>query len=145
MYFVDRELIEERLTFLDKQIQQFEGKNEWNTALEQAALERLTQMMIESILDVGNAMIDGFIMRDPGSYEDIIDILEDEKVISTDMSQDLKVMVQYRKTLVQNYTRIDHEDVKNTFSMILPSIKLVSDSVRQYLTNELGPVTAFKN
>lgn len=145
MYFVDRELIEERLTFLDKQIQQFEGKNEWNTDLEQAALERLTQMMIESILDVGNAMIDGFIMRDPGSYEDIIDILEDEKVISTDMSQDLKVMVQYRKTLVQNYTRIDHEDVKNTFSMILPSIKLVSDSVRQYLTNELGPVTAFKN
>jgi len=145
VYFVDRELIEERLTFLDKQIQQFEGKNEWNTALEQAALERLTQMMIESILDVGNAMIDGFIMRDPGSYEDIIDILEDEKVISTDMSQDLKVMVQYRKTLVQNYTRIDHEDVKNTFSMILPSIKLVSDSVRQYLTNELGPVTAFKN
>ncbi|MGS2779284.1 type VII toxin-antitoxin system HepT family RNase toxin [Robertmurraya sp. GLU-23] len=145
MYFVDRELIEERLLYLEKQIQQFEGKNEWSTALEQAALERLTQMMIESILDVGNAMIDGFIMRDPGSYEDIIDILEDEKVISIDMSQDLKVMVQYRKTLVQDYTRIDHEDVKNTFSRILPSIKQVSESVRQYLTNELGPVTAFKN
>lgn len=145
MYFVDRELIEERLMYLEKQIQQFEGKNEWSTALEQAALERLTHMMIESILDVGNAMIDGFIMRDPGSYEDIIDILEDEKVISTDMSQDLKVMVQYRKTLVQDYTRIDHEDVKNTFSRILPSIKFVSDSIRQYLTNELGPVTAFKN
>ncbi len=145
MYFVDRELIEERLIYLEKQIQQFEGKNEWKTALEQAALERLTQMMIESILDVGNAMIDGFIMRDPGSYEDIIDILEDELVISKDMSQDLKVMVHYRKTLVQDYTRIDHEDVKNTFSRILPSIKLVTESVRQYLTNELGPVTAFKN
>lgn len=145
MYFVDRELIEERLLYLEKQIQQFEGKNEWSTALEQAALERLTQMMIESILDVGNAMIDGFIMRDPGSYEDIIDILEDEKVISIDMSQDLKVMVQYRKNLVQDYTGIDHKDVKNTFSRILPSIKQVSESVRQYLTNELGPVTAFKN
>lgn len=145
MYFVDRELIEERLIYLEKQIQQFEEQNRWSTALEQAALERLTQMMIESILDVGNAMIDGFIMRDPGSYEDIIDILEDEKVISSNMSQDLKVMVQYRKTLVQDYTRIDHEDLKNTFSKILPSIKLVSESVRQYLTNELGPVTAFKN
>lgn len=145
VYFVDRELIEERLIYLEKQIQQFEGKNEWGTALEQAALERLTHMMIESILDVGNAMIDGFIMRDPGSYEDIIDILEDELVISPNMSLDLKVMVQYRKTLVQDYTRIDHEDVKNTFLRILPSIKLVSDAVRQYLTNELGPVTAFKN
>lgn len=145
MYFVDRELIEERLIYLEKQIQQFEEQNRWSTALEQAALERLTQMMIESILDVGNAMIDGFIMRDPGSYEDIIDILEDEKVISSNMSQDLKVMVQYRKILVQDYTRIDHEDLKNTFSKILPSIKLVTESVRQYLTNELGPVTAFKN
>lgn len=142
---MDRELIEERLLFLEKQIVLFEGKNEWSSSLEQAALERLTQMMIESILDVGNAMIDGFIMRDPGSYEDIIDILEDEKVISKVMAQDLKVMVQYRKTLVQEYTRIDHEDVKNTFSTILPSIKLVAGSVRQYLTNELGPVTAFKN
>jgi uncharacterized protein YutE (UPF0331/DUF86 family) len=145
LYFVDRELIEERLLFLEKQIELFEGKNEWISSLEKAALERLTQMMIESILDVGNAMIDGFIMRDPGSYEDIIDILEDEKVISNKMAQDLKVMVQYRKTLVQDYTRIDHEDVKNTFSKILPSIKLVGGSVRQYLSNELGPVSAFKN
>jgi uncharacterized protein YutE (UPF0331/DUF86 family) len=145
LYFVDRELIEERLLFLEKQIELFEGKNEWTSSLEQAALERLTQMMIESILDVGNAMIDGFIMRDPGSYEDIIDILEDEKVISNEMAQDLKVMVQYRKTLVQDYTRIDHEDVKNTFSKILPSIKLVGGSVRQYLSNELGPVSAFRN
>jgi len=145
LYFVDRELIEERLLFLEKQIEMFEGKNEWSSSLDHAALERLTQMMIESILDVGNAMIDGFIMRDPGSYEDIIDILEDEKVISNEMAKDLKVMVQYRKSLVQEYTRIDHEDVKNTFSKILPSIKLVGGSVRQYLTNELGPVTAFKN
>lgn len=142
---MDRELIEERLLFLGKQIELFEGKNEWSSPLEQAALERLTQMMIESILDVGNAMIDGFIMRDPGSYEDIIDILEDEKVISNEMAQDLKVMVQYRKTLVQEYTRVNHEDVKDTFSTILPSIKLVGESVRQYLSNELGPVTAFKN
>lgn len=48
---------------------------------EKLALERLVQLLIESIIDVGNMMIDGFIMRDPGSYEDIIDILEDEKVI----------------------------------------------------------------
>ena len=38
--------------------------------------------VIESIIDVGNTMIDGFIMRDPGGYEDIIDIMEDEKVIT---------------------------------------------------------------
>ena len=35
-------------------------------------------------------MIDGFIMRDPGSYEDIIDILMDERVISAEEGQAMK-------------------------------------------------------
>lgn len=145
MYFVDRELIEERLLFLERQVVLFEEKESWLSPIELSALERLAQMMIESILDVGNAMIDGFIMRDPGSYDDIIDILEDEKVISTDMCNELKIMVQYRKKLVQEYTRIDHLELRNTFLQILPSIKLFSTKVREYLVNELGPVTAFKN
>lgn len=42
------------------------------------------------MLDVGNAVIDGFIMRDPGSYEDIIDILQDEKVISEEKAMQFK-------------------------------------------------------
>ena len=44
-------------------------------------------------------MIDGFIMRDPGSYEDIIDILDDEKVITTEMSEGFKKIVSLRKNL----------------------------------------------
>lgn len=145
MYFVDRELIEERLQFLESQVILFEEKDSWSSQIELLALERLAHMMIESILDVGNAMIDGFIMRDPGSYDDIIDILEDEKVISKDMCNELKTMVQFRKKLVQEYTRIDHLELRNTFFQILPSIKLFSTNVREYLVNELGPVTAFKN
>ena len=38
-------------------------------------------------------MIDGFIMRDPGSYDDIIDIMEDEKVISSEMADPLKKVI----------------------------------------------------
>ena len=79
MYFVDRDKIEEKLIYIDNQIQLFESQQAWNTAIEKAALERIVQMTIEAILDVGNSMIDGFIMRDPGSYDDIIDIMEDEK------------------------------------------------------------------
>ena len=42
-------------------------------------------------------MIDGFIMRDPGSYEDIIDIMEDERVITTEMAVPLKKVIELRK------------------------------------------------
>ena len=33
-------------------------------------------MLIESSVDIGNMIIDGFILRDPGNYKDVIDILE---------------------------------------------------------------------
>ncbi|MEH7506018.1 DUF86 domain-containing protein [Neobacillus drentensis] len=145
MYFVDREKIEEILKYLETQIQLFLSQKEWSTPLEMAALERLNHMMIESVLDVGNAMIDGFIMRDPGSYDDIIDILMDEKVISAETGSCLKILIQYRKRLVQFYTDVDHQELQEVFSKHLHELVNFAANVRDYLANELGPVSAFKN
>nr|WP_263325001.1 DUF86 domain-containing protein [Neobacillus sp. Marseille-Q6967] len=145
MYFVDREKIETTLVFLENQIRLFSSREVWETSLDKAALERLTHMMIEAVLDVGNAMIDGFIMRDPGSYEDIIEILVDEKVLSEDTGSSMKTIVGFRKMLVQTYTEIDHQKLQKQFSANLEALRLFPKNVRKYLENELGPVTAFKN
>ena len=102
-------------------------------------------MTIEGILDVGNSMIDGFIMRDPGSYEDIIDILEDEKVITTEMSKGLKEIISLRKNLIQDYTKADHETLLAVMKNELPVVQHFTASVREYIEKELGAVvTAFK-
>ncbi|WP_066314256.1 DUF86 domain-containing protein [Bacillus sp. FJAT-29814] len=145
MYFVDREKIETTLVYLETQTKLFSEVKEWSTPLEKAALERVAQMMLESVLDVGNSMIDGFIMRDPGSYEDIIDILMDEKVISAETGSSLKTLIGFRKMLVQFYTEIDHSELIRQLSKHLPALDLFASNVRDYLTNELGPVSAFKN
>ncbi|MGJ7911359.1 DUF86 domain-containing protein [Neobacillus sp. LXY-1] len=145
MYFVDREKIETTLLYLETQTGLFKSQHKWNTPLEKAALERLTHMMLESVLDVGNAMIDGFIMRDPGSYDDIIDILIDEKVVKKETGENLKVLISYRKKLVQFYTEIDHAELTEKFSTLMPAFEVFSSNVRDYLTNELGPVSAFRN
>lgn len=144
MYFVDREKIEDTLNYLEQQISLFEDVKEWTSPIEKAALERTAQIMIEAILDIGNTMIDGFIMRDPGSYEDIVDILDDEKVISKEMGESFKEVITYRKMLVQSYTNVNHEEVKAAFSKHLPMIKEFPGRVREYLISELGPVSAFK-
>ncbi len=70
------------------------GRNGQNDRNPFFALERIAHVIIESIIDVGNSMIDGFIMRDPGSYEDIIDIMEDEKVITAEMADPLKHVIE---------------------------------------------------
>ena len=80
MYFVDRKKLEATLHYMDKLIHILELDRP-NSIKEKLCLERAVHVFIESTLDVGNMMIDGFIMRDPGSYHDIIDILLDEKVL----------------------------------------------------------------
>lgn len=145
MYFVDREKIEEILLYMNEQLKTVSEHDQWDGTLEKLALERMVHTIIESILDVGNSMIDGFIMRDPGSYEDIIDILLDEKVIGDKMSEDLKRLVAERKVLVQEYTNIQHEQLHTILNEVFLSLEKFPQQVRSYLENELGPVSAFKN
>jgi uncharacterized protein YutE (UPF0331/DUF86 family) len=145
MYFVDREKIEETLVYFEKNLTLFAEHKEWKTDIEVKALERLAQMIIEAILDTGNAIIDGFIMRDPGSYEDIIDIMLDEKVVAAAEADGLKEVIGFRKQLVQEYLFIDHtalQDIFNKQSVVLDGFP---SRVRAYLENELGPVSAFRH
>lgn len=143
MYFIDRKKMEETLRFMEQQLALFDSQPVWGTAIEKAALERIAQTVVESVIDVGNSMIDGFIMRDPGSYEDIIDIMDDEKVILPEQSAPLKDVVGLRKTLVRDYASISHDEL--TAVLIANKKELVDfpNRVRSYLENELGPVSAF--
>ncbi|TQR28577.1 DUF86 domain-containing protein [Lysinibacillus sphaericus] len=144
MYFVDRNKITKNLQYLDRLLAILESEDSWlENDMKKLAIERIGHNVMESMMDVGNLMIDGFIMRDPGSYEDIIDILIDEKVVSTDMEAPLKAVVGLRKMLVREFTNVDVQEVVNVLTTTLPALKQFSPAVNSYLTNELGPVSAF--
>lgn len=144
VYFVDRNKITTNLQYLDKLLATFEAEENWlQNDISKLALERIGHNVMESMMDVGNLMIDGFIMRDPGSYEDIIDILIDEKVVSSDMEASLKAVVGLRKMLVREFVSVDITEVVNVLTASLPALKQFAPAVNSYLTNELGPVSAF--
>ena len=144
MYFVDRKRIEVIASHLEELLAVYENKKQWESYPEShLILERVTGSVIESILDIGNAMIDGFIMRDPGSYDDIIDILVDEKVVTADMELGLKEIVGLRKQVVREYYAVDRDNVAKVFDANLSVIRAFPGQVRKYLVNELGPVSAF--
>ncbi len=144
MYFVDRKRIEVIASHLEELLAVYENKQQWESYPEShLILERVTGSVIESILDIGNAMIDGFIMRDPGSYDDIIDILVDEKVVTADMELGLKEIVGLRKQVVREYYAVDRDNVAKVFDANLSVIRAFPGQVRKYLVNELGPVSAF--
>ncbi|WP_332695766.1 DUF86 domain-containing protein [Halalkalibacter lacteus] len=143
MYFVDREKIEQTLVYLETLQEQLDQVASITDLTEKLALERVAYVVIESIIDVGNSMIDGFIMRDPGGYEDIIDILEDEKVVTTKNATSLKLLIGLRKQLVQNYSEVNHQQLVETFTGNQTVLSQFSVDVRRYLVEELGPVSAF--
>lgn len=144
VYFVDRNKITATLAYLDELLAIFEAQDDWSKdAVSQLAAQRIGHIVMESMMDVGNLMIDGFIMRDPGSYEDIIDILVDEKVITAEMEAPLKEVVGLRKMLVREFTEVDNAEVVRVLQASLPTMQQFTPAVNAYLTNELGPVSAF--
>ncbi len=142
MYFVDRKKIEEQLVYFDKMIVLMK-ESSFQTELHFLGLERIHHVVIESMIDVGNSIIDGFIMRDPGSYEDIIEILADEKVISTENTIMLKEVVGMRKPLMQQYVMLDHEALEQNLRNNLSALEQFPTDIRTYLNQELGAVSAF--
>ncbi|MEL3962117.1 DUF86 domain-containing protein [Lysinibacillus endophyticus] len=144
MYFVDRNKITVTLKHLEELLTIFEGDHNWLAdEISNLALQRIGHNVIEAMMDVGNLIIDGFIMRDPGSYDDIIDILIDEKVIEAEMEKPMKDVVGLRKMLVREFVQVNNEEVLQVLTNSLPTIKKFPDLVRNYLENELGPVSAF--
>ncbi len=143
MYFIDRQKITDTLSYMETVYAHFKELGKPKGAIEYLALERMATVMIEAIIDVGNSMIDGFIMRDPGGYEDIIDILEDEKVVTAANAGSLKKVILLRKQLVQQFIAVNHEQIFAVLSENEGALLSFPNDIKRYLVEELGPVSAF--
>ncbi|TMN21262.1 DUF86 domain-containing protein [Lentibacillus cibarius] len=144
MYFVDQKKIEKTLTYMEKVLSEVNHQPA-NSFKDKLFLERATELIIETVLDVGNMMIDGFIMRDPGSFEDIIDILVDEKVLPKADEAGYKEIITLRKMVVKDYLTIDHTLLDSTLQRNKEMLSQFGSHIRSYLNDEAGVANAFSN
>lgn len=145
MYFIDSKKITKNLAYMDDITAVFEARDNWlEDAVSTLALERIANVYIEAIIDIGNTMIDGFIMRDPGSYEDIIDILVDEKAVPQEYDADLKLLLTLRRVLVRDILEVDDAEVLRVLTAVVPTIKKLRAAIEAFVEKEMGTVvTAF--
>jgi uncharacterized protein YutE (UPF0331/DUF86 family) len=140
MYYVDRKQIEDRIHFVPYIIEASERLcHTWNASdpLHVLAQERALHLAIEVITDVGSLLIDGFLMREASSYEDIIRVLIVEKVFSADLEIPLIQLVKLRKPLVQDYMYLDRLSL-NPITTRLPSLlRTWESSVLLFMKQEL--------
>lgn len=138
MYFVNKEKLNTKLNYLQQLITDYPQSKD-----NHYAFERIAQMFIESAVDIGNMVIDGFILRDPGNYKDVIDILELEKVISKDTQVHINKTVDVRKQFVHYYDELDTANLIPLFDDTVPYYQQFIEEVIRFLKSEDVPVTAF--
>ncbi|MNI82034.1 hypothetical protein D3C73_1387060 [compost metagenome] len=109
------------------------------TVIERYAEERALHLAIEVVTDVGSYLIDGFIMRDASSYEDIIDIMFDEKVINGSLHNIFSELVRLRRPLVQEYFNNSRKEYKELIGHLTSSLEDFSHHVLEYLDKESIP------
>ncbi|MGG1633049.1 HepT-like ribonuclease domain-containing protein [Paenibacillus sp. FSL K6-3182] len=139
MYYVNREQIAVRLNSITEIASALDSlaANWQGTVLEGLAQERALHLAIETVTDVGSFLIDGFILRDASSYEDIIDITGEAGAFPLEMQATLTDLVKLRKPLVQDYyvwPRTELHPLTKTLTTLLPAFK---QSIDDYLEREL--------
>lgn len=138
MYFVNKTQLNTKLNYLQQLIHEYpQAKNN------HYAFERIAHMLIESSVDIGNMIIDAFILRDPGNYKDVIDIMALEKVISKETQDHINQTVDVRKQFVHYYDELDTQALHPVFDEALPYYQSYIEEVIQFLENENVPITAF--
>jgi uncharacterized protein YutE (UPF0331/DUF86 family) len=142
MYYVNKEQIEQRLQFISLILTAIEDlKQIWNEddLLNALAQERILHLAIESVTDVGSFMIDGLMMREASSYEDIIEVLHGEAVYSSDVRDVLLELVKLRRPLVQDYFSFERKKELHPILMKLSeTLTEFTEKVCLYLVKELG-------
>lgn len=104
----------------------------------EAALERIIHLALEAVTDIGGLLIDGFILRDPGSYTDMMDILLDERVIGPTRHGILTRLVETRKMLVQDYLTPDRQLLLEMARSLPDELAGFVEDVRQFAGRETG-------
>ncbi|MNI01522.1 hypothetical protein D3C73_543710 [compost metagenome] len=141
MYYVNREQIERRLDVIPELVQVLKSTAtlQDKTLIERYAEERAIHLAIEVVTDVGSYLIDGFIMRDASSYEDIVDIMYDEKVIDESLNTTFTDLVRMRRPLVQEYFDNNRRGYDELTVQISASLERFSHKVLDYLDKEEIP------
>ncbi|UNK17119.1 DUF86 domain-containing protein [Paenibacillus sp. N3/727] len=139
MYYVNQEQIERRLNAIPEIASGLKQAAEsWDGGLVFGLVqERALHLAIEVVTDVGSYLIDGFIMRDASSYEDIMDITHEEKVMTSEVHTVLLELVRLRKPLVQEYYDWERHTLHPLSSVLPDVLEQFAVNVRDYLKQEL--------
>ncbi|AIQ63503.1 hypothetical protein PSTEL_10840 [Paenibacillus stellifer] len=143
MYYVNRDQIERILQVIPDITEGLrQAAASWDGGIIWGLVqERCLHLAIEVVTDTGSCLIDGFIMRDAGSYEDIVTIIHEESVFTDkELYGRLLELVSLRRPLVQDYSNWNREALHPLTPLLPELLTAFAEETRAYLNRELGAV-----
>ena len=116
------EKIDEYITFLER-IKNYSKDIYVKAPFIYGASERFLQLTIEYVIDIGNHVISNEGYRKPESNVDIITIFYENKVINSNLRENLSNMVNVGNILVHDYLKLDRGIVYDIIVNNLDDIK----------------------
>lgn len=110
---VDRELIATRVSKIRLELRhlarlQTMSREEFlASSIEQHAVERELQIVIEACLDIGHHVISREGLRRPGDYRDVFTVLREAGIIEPSLGRRLEEMASFRNRLVHGYLEVE--------------------------------------
>ncbi|BFI73533.1 DUF86 domain-containing protein [Nanoarchaeota archaeon] len=108
-----KELIKEHIKELIKGLKQWEKyeKIDKNKFLSDEDTQNMVMYgmlrTIQSMIDIGNDIIEIFNFEEPSTYKEIFEILKKHNIIDEELSEELKKLAGFRNVLVHIYYDID--------------------------------------
>jgi len=92
-------------------------------------VERLVQVVIQALLDLGFMAISALRGRRPSSYSEVGAILYELGVLNRDYAELLRAMAGLRDTLVHMYASVDREKVLEASKMLARDAPMISNAI----------------
>jgi len=139
MSSIDKELIVSKFQIVDekikilKEISRTSAREAVSDPIKRAAAERLLQVAIEAVIDIGCHIISALKLKTPSTYAEIAEILASKRIISDDLQQKIASMIRFRNLLVHGYTKVDPERLADLLERRLNDFDLFKEEITEWL------------
>lgn len=136
---VDQDVIAQRLERLKiyvkqlRTIQKGGKKKVCKNPITFAAMERYLQLASECVLAVGNHVIAGLNLKKPATYDHIMQILADEKIIAKKILSASRPIPAIRTLLVHDYSIINREKLFDTGREVIYVFEDLAKAYQKFL------------
>lgn len=126
---VNKEIIESLCTSINGYLRELKDAEDidWNKFIKdnrsRRFVERLLQVTIEAMIDIGQHIISDEGLREPQSYRDVFHVLAENKVLPDNDLIEYEKIASFRNILVHHYEKVDDSIVYDIFRNRLDDIE----------------------